>query len=282
MFQEYHKPVMLQQILDNLPKNPKICVDGTLWHGWHTLAIYDHFKQNWQNPKFFGYDRDQKMLQKAKERLDQAWVKIELVNQSYANISGENIDYILLDIWVNMEHFKDEDRGFSIKLNWPLDMRFDTNQTFSAKDIVNWYTKPKLIQILKQRWDFDDKRADWIAWLIISWRSFETTNELANYLRENRVNEQKLAVIFQVLRIETNWELDELQKFLQKLDKILATNWIAHIITYHSIEDRIVKQFINQHPSLEFVTKHVLKPSYQQVLENKAARSAKLRIITKV
>ena len=281
MFQEYHKPVMIQQILDNLPKNPKICVDWTLWHAGHSLAIYEHFKNIWQNPKFFGYDRDQKMIQKAQERIKDSWADITLINKSYADIQGQ-FDYILLDIWVNMEHFKDESRGFSNKLDWPLDMRFDENQKFSAKDIVNWYSKQKLIDILKKRWDFDDKRWDWIAWAIISWRPFETTWNLSKHLRENRVNEQKLAVIFQVLRIETNWELNELEKLLLKLDKILSTDWIAHIITYHSIEDRQVKQFVNNHPKLEFVTKHVLKPTYQQVLENKAARSAKLRIITKI
>jgi 16S rRNA (cytosine1402-N4)-methyltransferase len=151
---------------------------------------------------------------------------------------------MLLDLGVNMEHFKDGERGFSIKTNAPLDMRFNRENQISAKDIINAYSLEKLSNIFITYGDYNQKSAEYLAKGIIEARKknlIETTQQLKEILLNLRCNQKKIAVIFQVLRIETNKELEQLEIFLTNFGEQLTKGGRCAIMTYHSIEDRIVK-----------------------------------------
>jgi len=151
---------------------------------------------------------------------------------------------MLLDLGVNMEHFKDSERGFSIKTDAPLDMRFDRNQPISAKDIVNHYSLEQLSHILISYGDYNQRSAEYLAKGIIEARKkklIETTQDLKEILLHLGSNQKKIAVIFQVLRIQTNKELEQLEVFLTRFGEQLTLGGRCAIITYHSIEDRITK-----------------------------------------
>jgi 16S rRNA (cytosine1402-N4)-methyltransferase len=151
---------------------------------------------------------------------------------------------MLLDLGVNMEHFKDGERGFSIKQDAPLDMRFNKGHPTRAKDIVNTYTGDQLANILIKYGDYSPKSAEYLTKGIIEARKkhpIETTQQLKDILFDLRCNQKKIAVIFQVLRIETNKELEQLEIFLTTFGEQLTIGGRCAIITYHSIEDRITK-----------------------------------------
>ena len=152
---------------------------------------------------------------------------------------------MLLDLGVNMEHFKDNERGFSINTNAPLDMRFarEGNRR-SAKDIINSSSPQQLEKMLTTYGDFSPKTASYLSKGILEARSkapLETTDQLKSLLHSLHCNQKKVAVVFQALRIETNQELEQLEIFLKNFSKQLKIGGRCAIITYHSIEDRIVK-----------------------------------------
>lgn len=280
----YHQPVLLEEILSSIPQHAQTVVDGTFGHGWHSIAIAEHFPQ----AKIVGIDRDATMISKAEERL---WEQnqIRIIQWSYADIDSlvDWVDYILLDIGVNMDHFKDWSRGFSIHDDATLDMRFDRTQKNSAQDIVNTYNSNDLSILFQKYADFTVTKADQIAFAITKYRSnkkIETTNQLKDILWSCGLGKNATAVIFQAIRIEVNQELKQLEQFLAVFDNILVPGGRCAIISYHSIEDRIVKQsFKSRVESEKYIAIHkkAIKPSRQEVQKNRAARSAVLRIIEK-
>ena len=286
----YHIPVLAKEIVEFIPQNTEFFFDGTLWHWWHAEYILNNIPTI---KKYIGVDRDYKMLEKAKKRLEKFKDKIVFINDSYASINkisnqlNLKFDWILLDLWVNMEHFKDPSRWFSIKQDWPLDMRFDTNQNFTAEKLIKTYSLLQLAELFQKYWDFSEKYSKFIASEIISKRKkqdINTTFKLKNLLKNLWLNDKKISVIFQCLRIEVNQELKELEFFLEKFINFLNKWWRIFIITYHSVEDRLVKQKFKQLVDKwlgKLVNKHVIKPSWQEIKNNRAARSAKLRILEK-
>lgn len=151
---------------------------------------------------------------------------------------------MLLDLGVNMEHFKDGERGFSINTDAPLDMRFNRSSGNTAKDIVNTYSSEKLEKMLTTYGDFSPHNAEYLAKGIIEARKkklIETTFQFTDLLRSLHINQKKIAVIFQALRIETNKELEQLEIFLQTFGEQVQIGGRCAIMTYHSIEDRITK-----------------------------------------
>ena len=279
-----HIPVMTQEVLDNLPKNIDLMMDGTIWHGWHSRIILSSI----DNVKIIWVDLDYKILQIAKQNLRDYKHRIKFVHNSYKNLEDilwkVKVDAILLDLWVNMEHFKDPRRGFSIKYNGPLDMRFDLSSKITAEWILKNYTQEQLKKILSKWWDFKWKLLNKIVKAIIlnKW-ILGSTFALKDLLKKIWLSEKKIAVVFQVLRIETNKELDQLEFFLRKFQDYLNSWWRCLIITYHSIEDRIVK---NRFKELDWqwfknLTKKVIFPSLDEIQKNRASRSAKLRVIEK-
>lgn len=290
-----HIPVLAQEIYDQLPTNRQLWFDGTFGHGGHAEFFLSHeeTKRMISELKIIGTDIDQQMIQKATELTKTYQDNIQILHSSYARISEISqeiwlFDYELLDLWVNLEHFKDGSRGFSIKADAPLDMRFDQEKNpTTAKDWLQ-KAKPETIQqALQEYGDFSPKTSEWLTKLLCEERKkteLLTTFQLKDLLTQHHFNQKKIAVIFQVIRIMVNRELEQLEQFLATFPQTLKKGWRALIITYHSIEDRITKnafKALAESWDFQLVNKKVIIPHYTEVQRNKAARSAKLRIIEK-
>ncbi len=283
-----HFPVMLNEVLESIPMNCKIVVDWTLGHWWHSRAILEKFPSV---KKLFGFDLDPNILEETKNRLKDWKDKIEFIWSSYVDIPKflweQKADFILLDLWVNMEHFKDWERGFSLNYNSKLDMRFNNKNGKSAYDIINDYSEKELTRVFVDYAEFSISKAQEIAMIIIKERKnkkIETTFELKNLLNQVGLGQKASTVIFQAIRIETNKEIDNLKLMLDQLPNILSNWWRCGIITFHSLEDRIVKNYfkdLSKSGLFELVYKKAIPASYQEVLKNRASRSAKYRVIEK-
>jgi len=268
--------------------NCKIVVDWTLGHWWHSRAILEKFPSV---KKLFGFDLDPNILEETKNRLKDLEDKIEFIWSSYVDIPKflweQKADFILLDLWVNMEHFKDWERGFSLNYNSKLDMRFNNKNGKSAHDIINDYSEQELTRVFVDYAEFSISKAQEIAMIIIKERKnkkIETTFELKNLLNQVGLGQKASTVIFQAIRIETNKEIDNLKLMLDQLPNILSNWWRCGIITFHSLEDRIVKNYfkdLSKSGLFELVYKKAIPASYQEVLKNRASRSAKYRVIEK-
>lgn len=280
---------MLNEVLESIPMNCKIVVDWTLGHWWHSRAILEKFPSV---KKLFGFDLDPNILEETKNRLKDLEDKIEFIWSSYVDIPKflweQKADFILLDLWVNMEHFKDWERGFSLNYNSKLDMRFNNKNGKSAYDIINDYSEQELTRVFVDYAEFSISKAQEIAMIIIKERKnkkIDTTFELKNLLNQVGLGQKASTVIFQAIRIETNKEIDNLKLMLDQLPNILSDWWRCGIITFHSLEDRIVKNYfkdLSKSGLFELVYKKAIPASYQEVLKNRASRSAKYRVIEKI
>ncbi len=280
-----HSPVLLEEVCSFVPSGVKLIVDGTLGHGWHSLA----FLQRFPGVHLIWLDVDEGILHKAKERLKEYEKQTELIHSSYSNLDnvlhGRKADYILLDLGVNLEHFLDTQRGFSFKGNATLDMRFDQTLDTSALKIIQTYKESDLSNLFIRYADFTQKKAQELAEAIVRSRKKEvldTTFALKHVLSSCGLGQSAMAVIFQAIRIEVNQEIRNLETFLEKIPSFLAPGGRCAIMSYHSIEDRCVKQaFQSLVESWKFklLTKKVIQPHYTEVAKNKAARSAKMRVI---
>lgn len=302
-----HTPVLLQEVCSFLDLESKLIVDCTLGHGWHTIALLSLAK----NARLIAFDVDELMMKKAKERIKSSTLKdtpsflhgipfgqikeehnIEYVHGNYADIKNvlweRKADFILNDLGVNLEHFKAVDRGFSIRWLAALDMRFDTSHDKTAADILAKYTTDQLTHIFEQYADFSSPKALELAKHIVTTRKQHpiiTTQDFKTILNDCGLGDKACTVIFQALRIETNKELDNLKRFLSVFPETLNSSWRCLIITYHSIEDRLVKQAFNALVATwayKLVSKKPIMPNYKEVAINRAARSAKMRILEKI
>ncbi|MFZ2151405.1 MAG: 16S rRNA (cytosine(1402)-N(4))-methyltransferase RsmH [Candidatus Absconditicoccaceae bacterium] len=281
-----HVPVMLQEVIASCPDNCHLIIDGTLGHGGHSFYLASKTSQ------LVGMDLDSNMLLVAQKTLENI-SNIQYVHDSYSNIDGVvskygKADFVLLDLGVNMDHFKIGSRGFSINYDSSLDMRFDQGQKDSAYDIVNKSSSIQLEKIFIDYADFSPSKAREIADKIVQTRKnseIKTTFDLKNILGECGLGKSASTIIFQSIRIQTNNEIQNLEIFLTKLPDILSPGGICSIITFHSIEDRVVKkafQELSFSKGFELVNKKVIKPTYQEVAKNKASRSAQLRVIRNI
>lgn len=286
----HHTPVMLQEVLNSLPANPKIVVDWTLWHGWHTSHMLKLFPTI---QKLYWFDLDPNIFRETKEKLEPEFGdKINFQNRSYTEIQSvlwdEKADFVLVDLWVNLEHFKDWNRGFSTNIDGKLDMRFDNTNGKSAYDIVNHYSVPELTKIFEDYAEFTPKKSEEIAKKIVETRKnkpIETTFELKFLLNELGLGQKACAVIFQAFRIETNKEIDNVKMLLGEIPNILSEWWRCGIITFHSLEDRVVKQWFKalaETWNFSLVYKKAVQPTYQEIQKNRPSRSAKYRVIEKI
>ena len=286
-----HNPVMLQETLDSLPDGCEVVLDGTLWHAWHAAALAA--RGIW----VVWVDRDAHMIQKAKIFLksDNLLDRVQIVQWSYAQLEYiaqqshiSSYDYILLDIWVNMDHFKEADRGFSIKLDGELDMRFDTSHGDTVREWLKKTHFEQMNTLFEKYTDFGQSYREWIVRSLLAARKhkeFVTTQDIRERSKWYGLNDKKLAVIFQAWRIHINNELWELEDFLAHFMSYLRPGGRCGIMTYHSWEDRIVKYSFKElvdNGRWKLYNKKVIKPNRQEVDKNKAARSAKFRIIEKI
>lgn len=285
-----HKPVMIKEILSFIPENSNIVIDATLGEGGHTKAMLD------LNLEVHSFERDKNILEIAKKRLED-YKKFYYYNNTYdkmidslpKNIIG-NVDFILYDLGVSMFHFKKAERGFSFNENNKLDMRLGINK-INAYEVINKYEKKDLERIFKEYGEI--KNYSKLAEIIIEERNkknIETAKELENIIFHNSDKSKKYGkinpatLIFQAIRIEVNDELNILKKSIENIKNILKKYGVVVIISYHSLEDRIVKRFFkdnqktkNKDGIFKLLNSKVLKPTNEEIKLNIASRSAKLR-----
>ena len=292
-----HHPVLAKETYENLAHPLKLSFDGTFWHGGHVDYFFTHLNEDnpdeCRNLKIIACDVDEKVMNKWKEFVANWKNQISFYHSSYANIKEISqkewlFDFMLLDLWVNLEHFKDWSRGFSIKSDAPLDMRFDTSKWEPASHLINKWSKEELEEMLVKYGDFTPRNAEYVVKWIIEKRKkslIETTSDLTTTLYELWFWDKRIAVIFQAIRIQTNHELDQLETFLEDFWECLNIGGRCAIMTYHSIEDRMTKlafKALEENGNFHLVNKKVIQTNYKEVEANKAARSAKLRIIERV
>jgi 16S rRNA (cytosine1402-N4)-methyltransferase len=297
---DYHIPVLRQACIDGLNiKADGIYVDATFGGGGHAIAILEALGSK---GKLIGFDQDKDALNN--DINDERFL---LINENFRYLKRflkfhgfQSVDGILADFGVSSHQFNEADRGFSIRFDAELDMRMDQNQTLTAKHIVNEYPEEKLTRLLRMYAEL--KMAPKLASAIVNARSnepiattFELNRVLEPFLPVTKLN-KFLAQIYQALRIEVNQELEALKEFLKQSAEILTPGGRLCLMSYHSLEDRLVKHFIrsgnfeddiqkdfygNIQRPLKKVGKLIV-PGEKEIAENNRARSAKLRIAEKL
>ena len=294
----YHSPVLLKESIDALAiKEDGVYVDVTFGGGGHSREILSRLGKN---GRLFGFDQDPDALENV---IDDA--RFTLIPENFRYISRflrfhgvKKVDGVLADLGVSSHQFDEAERGFSTRFDGDLDMRMNQKSKISAKEVVSTYSEEKLAEILFLYGELRNSRN--IAKTIVEKRKeekIETSFQLREALQEylpNAVAHKILAQIFQAIRIEVNEELEVLKEFLLQMPNLLKKEGRLSVISYHSLEDRLVKRFIrtglftgepekdffgNIEVPLEKVGKLIV-PNAAEVKENNRARSAKLRIAT--
>ena len=300
MEMEYHNPVLLQASVDGLNIKPDgIYVDVTFGGGGHSAAI---LKRLGPNGKLFAFDQDEDAL--ANAILDE---RFTLINENFRFIKRflrfygvKSVDGILADLGVSSHQFDVAERGFSTRFDAGLDMRMSQKNDLNAYRVVNEYDDANLRRVFLDYGEL--KNAPALSRTIIEAREHQpikTTDELkdvlAKYLPE-RVRNKILAQIYQAIRIEVNQEMDVLKEFLEQSLEILNSGGRLSVISYHSLEDRLVKRFIKNgmfegEPERDFfgnfsvpfkTVGKLIVPDNDEIKINNRARSAKLRIAEKI
>jgi len=301
-----HKPVLLEEVLENLITDEwGIYLDATVGYGGHSLGILNRL-----NPegKLMGTDRDQEALSVAKKTLKRFENQVVLAQANFSQLEDflrqQNISQIsgfLFDIGMGSWQIETEERGFSYLKEGPLDMRMDRKQALTAYDVVDKYSEEKLVWIFK---NYGEERfAKKIAKALKSTKSeIRTTSDLRKIVEKVvRTNAIKsLARVFQAIRIEVNQELEELKRGIETAVKFLKPQGRLALISYHSLEDRIVKESFRQlakgckctptiplcicgaTPELKILNKKPIVPTEKEKNLNPKSRSAKLRVGVKI
>ncbi|MBQ2583419.1 MAG: 16S rRNA (cytosine(1402)-N(4))-methyltransferase RsmH, partial [Erysipelotrichaceae bacterium] len=239
-----HLSVMPEKAIELLDvKEDGVYIDGTLGRGGHSRRILEKLKTG----KLYCFDLDMEAIQESKENLKE-FPNVEFIHDNYKNMFRyvKHADGILLDLGVSSPQFDEADRGFSYRYDGPLDMRMDRDDPLSAYDVVNSYSQEGLERIL---WEYGEERfSRRIAEKIVENRPIETTMQLVEAIKSAlpaKVLHGKghpAKQTFQAIRIEVNHELDSLKEFLDGFDSILNEDGTVVIISFHSLEDRMVKQ----------------------------------------
>jgi len=293
-----HVPVLLNEVLEYLEIKPdSLYVDCTLGEGGHAEAILQ------KGGRIIGIDQDEEILNIAKTRLNKYKENIIFVHDNFKNIRdiwGQILNCklstqftiqdltprgILYDLGVSSFHFESKTRGFSFRYDAELDMRMDTRNELTAKKLVNSLSAEELAQIILTYGE--EYRANRIAKAIVRKRPITTTFELLKVIesiipRYKRIH--PATKVFQALRIAVNQELDALDKSLDEAILLLKKGGRILVISYHSLEDRLVKHKFRDWAKkglVEIITKRPIRPTLQEVKTNPRARSAKLRVISK-
>ena len=303
-----HKSVLLEETIESLDIKPDgIYVDGTLGGGGHSLEI---LKKLGDKGRLIGIDQDGDAIAFASERLKEYEDKTSLVHSNYSNIKSilselgiDKVDGILLDLGVSSYQLDNAERGFTYREDVTLDMRMDRESTETAQDIVNNYSEQELYRVIR---DYgEDKFAKNIAKHIVRARStkpVETTGELNEIIKAaipakvRQTGGHPSKKTFQAIRIELNHELDVLENTLDDMIELLNSGGRLSVITFHSLEDRIVKEIFKQNmnpctcpPEFpvcvcgkkskgKIITRKPIVPSEEELSENKRAKSSKLRV----
>ena len=308
MSRPYHIPILLNEVIEGLHIQPDgVYVDCTFGGGGHSKAILERLSAK---GKLFAFDQDED----ARKNLPALSAgkpddeRIIFVPQNFRHLQRflrlhnmTTVDGIMADLGVSSHQFDEAERGFSIRYNAELDMRMDQRQTLTAYDVVNTYTEQRLHKMFEQYGEVTNAKT--LARKIVDVRSnasLKTIDGFKNAIREIvKGNPNKyFAQVFQALRIEVNDELGALKEMLQQIPSLLKPGGRVAIITFHSLEDRLVKNFfrrgsfdepeenpfINTEPvnELKVITKKPVLPSEEEMRQNPRSRSAKLRVAEKV
>ena len=257
-----HISVMPSEALDLLDiKEDGIYVDGTLGRGGHSKLILEKLKKG----KLYCFDLDSSAIEESKQVLKD-YENVIYIHDNFANMNKyvEKVDGILLDLGVSSPQFDEADRGFSYRYDGPLDMRMNKDDLLSAYDVVNKYDEEKLANVIYQYGEERNSRR--IARKIVESRPINTTLELVDVIKSAlpaKVLSKKghpAKQSFQAIRIEVNHELDSLKSFLESFDEILNVDGRVVIITFHSLEDRLVKHYFKKISTVEDDKRIALRP----------------------
>lgn len=302
-----HISVLLDELVSsiNIFKDKKnVIVDCTLGMWWHASKIIE--KMNiWDI--FIGFDADIKNLEMAKIRLEnilkEKKVESIFINSNFSNLKEEleknwisKITWIYYDLGLSSLHLDEADRWFSFMQDWPLDMRLDKSRWKTAEDIVNSYTASELREIFLKYWE--EPQANKISQRIVLERKkkrIKTTLDLSELVWGLPKTKSR---IFQAVRIEVNWEIDAIEKSLEDAINLLEIWGIIFVISFHSLEDRTVKQIFKRESrdcicsdlicschhkkSLKLLNKKPILPTQEEITNNKRSRSAKARFAQKI
>ena len=305
-----HESVLLKEVVESLNlKDDSIIVDMTLGFAGHSSQILKRIK----NGYLFAFDQDEEALAYSKDKLSTIASNFQIIDSNFVyakdklkELGVDKVDGILYDLGVSSPQLDEDYRGFSYRFDAPLDMRMDKDNKLTAKIIVNTYSYEDLKKIFK---DYgESKFSSSIAKNIVKYREtkeIETTLELVDIIKDSvpykeRIKKHPAKQIFQSLRIEVNKELEVLEKSLDDSLSILNVGGRIAVITFHSLEDRIVKKKFNEIteidplskglpnipldklPDFKLITKKGIKASKEELLHNNRAHSATLRVIERI
>lgn len=305
MANPFHIPVLTKEILNYLNlKKGGVYIDCTLGGGGHSKAILEKI---YPHGLLIGIDQDIEAIETAKEELKSYIDKVKLVKGNFKNLEEilsdlktETVSGIIFDLGVSFHQLKAKERGFSFKEDSHLDMRMDLTQKFNADILINSYSEKDLAEIFEKYGE--ERFSKRIARLIAIERkkkTITTTKQLADLVIRSLPRTKKRHTwrihpatrVFQAIRIEVNQELKALEKGLNQAIRVLEDKGRICVISYHSLEDRIVKHLFKEaeregkeqkNYGLKIVTKKPIKPSLEEVRDNPKARSAKLRVAEKI
>jgi 16S rRNA (cytosine1402-N4)-methyltransferase len=302
-----HQPVLYNEIIHILqPRSAGLYVDGTLGAGGHAEGILN---ASFPDGLLLGLDVDPQAIDLATERLKPFGSRVIIIMASYATLRAqldaqgwEKVDGILLDLGISSMQVDSPERGFSFKADAPLDMRFDPQNPVRAADLVNNLSEKDLVDLLYRYGE--ERRSHQVARAIVSARPIYTTRQLAEVVsavtHSGKPGMHPATRTFQALRIGVNKELETLEIALPQMVAALAPGGRLAVIAFHSLEDRIVKQFFRlesrdcicpprqpictcgHKASLREIFRHPVRPEEEEIRKNPRARSARLRAVEKI
>lgn len=307
---EKHVSVLLEESISalNLKEN-SIIVDCTLGYGGHSSYILQRIKKGF----LFAFDQDSEAIRHSTNRLNAIGTNFTIIKSNFVNLKQElenrevtEVDGILFDLGVSSPQLDDASRGFSYHEDARLDMRMNRESPLSAYEVVNNYSKEDLARIFKKYGE--DKFSNNIAKKIVEYRAqkpIETTLELVDIIKSAvpmkfRKDKHPARQIFQAIRIEVNHELDVLEPAIEQALSLVKVGGRVAVITFHSLEDRIIKQIFKEKcmiddkvkglpnipdeylPDFKLVVNKAILPSKEELANNNRARSAKLRVIERI
>ena len=307
---EKHISVLLEESISSLNlKDDSIIVDCTLGYGGHSSNILARIKEGF----LFAFDQDSEAIRHSTNRLKEIGTNFTIIKSNFVNLKEklqeqgvEKVDGVLFDLGVSSPQLDEKERGFSYHEDARLDMRMDKENPLSAYEVVNNYTKEELSTIFYKYGE--DKFSNNIAKKIVEYREnkpIETTLELVEIIKtavpmKFRKDKHPARQIFQAIRIEVNHELDVIEPALTQALSMLNIGGRVAVITFHSLEDRLVKKYFKEKcaidekvkgmpnipeqylPDFKLVVNKAISPSKEELENNPRARSAKLRVIEKI
>lgn len=289
-YDDFHKSILVEEINESLITNKHgVYIDCTAGEGGHSSSLFEYCETK---ARIIAVDIDYEVLEIAEKRAKEKNHKIEFFKAPYQDIDLiirglgiEKVDGFLMDLGVSTFQLKAEGRGFSFQTDEPLDMRMDTDNNLTASMVLNQYNEKDLSRIIFE-FGQEFKYSRKIARNIVNSRPLNSTFDLKDAIKKSlpsyeiRKRKRHYATkTFQAIRIEVNQEFENIKKALDKFTDLLKPGGRICILTFHSLEDRIIKHYYKDNLAYEFVTKKPILPSEEEIRVNPRSRSAKLRVV---